>query len=147
MSDKDESPIDTNTSDIDKIYLQVWEQQQGSVRQRWVVNTFFLTVSFALFGISLQNPNIPVAGNVQRVTALAIYWFSYLVYRQYSDWSAFLRSYLEELENTKATQITLQARWKEYAKGVRKWLTVKRLLIYFGALYTFAVFLLWWAGI
>lgn len=131
---------------FDEVYLRIWEQQQGSVRQRWVVLTVFLGISFGLFGLSLQQPSTPIAGTLERVTAVVIYWFAYLIYLQYSAWSRFLRTYLGTLESSQSTSIMLQKEWNDYASGARKHLTVKRLLLYFGLVYTVAVILLWWFG-
>jgi len=129
---------------ISNIYLKIWEQQQGSVKQRWSVITFFFAISFGIFGFSLQieNLNHPIAGTFQRIAAIVIYWFAYLIYRQYSDWSRFLRKLLEKIEYENSIEVPIQYEWKEYSKGVRQWFFVKNLLLYFGLLYTLSMILL-----
>ena len=128
MADNNSSTMPANDPHCDDVYLRIWSQQQESVKQRWAVITFFLTISFAIFGFSFQN-QISIAGNEQRVIAVAIYWFSFMIYRQYSDWSGFLRSYLAKMEKTTTTQIRLQSQWNEYNKGLRHWLTVEHSFI------------------
>ena len=134
---------------VNELYLKIWEQQQESVKQRWSVITFFLTVSFAIFGFSLQNQNLnpPIAGTLQRIAAIVIYWFAYLIYREYSDWSRFLRKQLEKIESEHQVLIPLQREWQKYSKGVRKWFFVKSLLVYFGVLYTLSAILLYFLSI
>ena len=126
----------------DEIYLRIWEEQQESVTRRWNTISVFISVSFAIFGLSFQNQNISER-LPQRIIAVAIYWFSYLLYHRYADWSGFLNSYLKELESAASTQINLQSRWAKHEKGSHKWSTVKSLLLYFGLLYTIAAILLW----
>jgi hypothetical protein len=93
---------------IDEIYLQIWKEQQKSVARRWNTISVFITVSFAIFGLSFQNPS-PEGKVLQRIIAVAIYWFSYLIHRQFGDWSGFLGTYLKGLESTASTQIDLQS--------------------------------------
>ena len=133
---------------VDEVYLRVWEKQQEWTATRWGVITFFLSISFALFGLSLQGQTSLIGRTLQRVSGLAIYWFTYLVFRRYNDWSSFLRAYLEELEQETSTRFRLQARWKSSKQvGVRRWTSVSKLLAYFGLVYAVAVALLWWTGI
>ncbi len=137
-------------TNINDVYLKIWEQQQESVKQRWSVITFFFTISFAIFGFSLQSQNLnpPIAGTFQRIAAVVIYWFAYLIYRQYSDWSGFLRKQLEKIESDHHILVPLQFEWQKYSKGIRKFFFVKNLLLYFGLLYTLSTILLFfWSGI
>ena len=149
MTEKDESTTATiNDPNIDEGYLRVWEIQQGWTGTRWNITTFFLGISFALFGLSLQNQNSPAAITAQRIVGLAIYWFTYLLFQRYSDWPKFLRNYLEERETTTTTRYKLQVRWKQTVhKGFRKWTSVNKLMVYFGLLYLIAVIVLYWLGI
>jgi hypothetical protein len=148
MTERNEGAVTvTDDSNIDEIYLRVWEKQQEWTGTRWGVTTFFLSISFALFGLSLQSHSSPIAGTVQRIAGLAIYWFTYFLFRRYDDWSKFLRAYLEELETTTSTRFALQTRWKRTKQtGFRKLTSVNRLLIYFGVLYTVSVVVLWRLG-
>jgi hypothetical protein len=134
----------TENARINEVYLKIWEQQQDSIKGRWNVITFFFTISFAIFGFSLQSQNLnpTIAGTFQRVAAIFIYWFAYLIYRQYSDWSGFLRKQLERLESDHHILVPLQHEWQKYSKGISNWFSVKNLLLYFGLLYTLAAILL-----
>jgi hypothetical protein len=136
----------TDKASINDIYLKIWAQQQESVKQRWSVITFFFTISFAIFGFSLQieNLNHPIAGTFQRIAAVVIYWFTYLIYRQYSDWSGFLRKQLEKIESEHHVIVPLQFEWQKYSKGIRQWFFIKNLLLYFGLLYTLSTILLFY---
>ncbi len=41
----------------EELYLQIWEREQEHTKTRWNVTTFFVSISFAIFGFSLQTPN------------------------------------------------------------------------------------------
>jgi hypothetical protein len=148
MSRTNENAMPPADLRIDEIYLRIWEKQQESTGTRWGIITFFMSVSFALFGFSLQNPNPLIASTAQRIAGIAIYWFAYFLFHRFDDWTHLLRSYLEELETTTSTRFALQIRWKaKMQKRFCKWTSVNKLLIYFGSLYTVAVVLLWWLGV
>jgi len=147
---KSKKEVDKDKASINEVYLKIWGHQQESVKQRWSVITFFLTISFAIFGFSLQSQNLdpPIAGTFQRIAAIVIYWFAYLIYRQYSDWSKFLRKQLEKIEAEHHVLVPLQSEWQRYSMGIRRFFFVKNLLLYFGILYTLsAVLLFFWSGI
>jgi hypothetical protein len=134
--------------DIDDFYLRVWEKQQEWTATRWGVVTFYLSISFALFGLSLQNRSSSSANIAQRVLGLTIYWFAYFIFRRYDDWSKFLRAYLEELETTTSTRLSLQTRWRENkGRGFRRWTSISKLLLYFGLIYAVSIVILWWIGL
>jgi hypothetical protein len=136
-----------NGMSMDEIYLRIWERQQEWTGTRWNIITIFLSVSFALFGLSFQGQTLTVASKVQRITALVIYWFTYFLFRRYSDWSMFLRTYLKNLETTNQTQLDLHTRWKiEKQTPFRKWTSITKLVFYFGLLYTIAVVVLWFSN-
>jgi hypothetical protein len=143
MKEKDKTATVASETDVDEIYLRIWEKQQEWTSTRWNITTFFLSISFALFGLSLQGSPGPLEGNIQRLAGLSIYWFAFLLFRRYDDWSKFLRAYLEELETTSSTRLKLHTRWKKSKSGLRKWTSISKLLIYFGMIYTVAVVLLW----
>jgi len=44
----------------DDVYLKIWDIEQKHTTTRWTLMTFYLSVSFAIFGISLQNKDLPV---------------------------------------------------------------------------------------
>lgn len=136
-----------NDMSMDEIYLRVWDRQQEWTGTRWNIITIFLSVSFALFGLSFQGQTLTIATKVQRITALVIYWFTYFLFRRYSDWSMYLRTYLEELEKTEQTQLTLHTEWKKTVQTpFRKLTSITKLLFYFGLLYTIAVVVLWFSS-
>lgn len=147
-----------DTSNIPKdsidneFYMRIWEKQQDIAISRWSIITFFMSVSFALFGLSLQSGTAAtssptLAATVQRLIGLSIYWFSYFLYRRYSAWSHFLRAYLQELEAAGKTTIQLQTRSNSYMAGLGKASSINRLLFFFGLLYLLMVIILWRAGI
>lgn len=137
-----------NGMSVDEIYLRIWDKQQEWTETRWNIITIFLSISFALFGLSLQGQNLSISSNVQRITGLVIYWFTYFLYHRYSDWTNYLRSYLENLEKTKQTQLDLHTKWKKTKQTpFRKWTSITKLLSYVGSLYTIVVVLLWLFGI
>jgi hypothetical protein len=122
-------------TDYNEVYLRIWEQQQECVRTRWNHVTFFLGISFAIFGLSLQNNN-PLLAVIIRVCALSVYWFSYLLYNRSTEWSEFLVQYLEEFENKYSFQYPIQRQWKVYEKKHQiRWLGTRRLLLIFGVIY------------
>jgi hypothetical protein len=134
----------TNGMSVDEIYLRIWDKQQEWTGTRWNIITIFLSVSFALFGLSFLGQNLSISSNVLRITGLVIYWFTYFLYHRYSDWTKFLRAYLEELEKTRQTQLDLHTRWKKTKQTpFRKWTSITKLLFYFGLFYLMAVVLLW----
>lgn len=45
----------------DDAYLQIWKIEQDHSRTRWTVTTFFLSISFAILGLSFD-PNESLAG-------------------------------------------------------------------------------------
>jgi len=135
-------PSTSEKPTIDELYLRIWEEQQKSLERRWNAIAIFISISFAIFGLSFQSQDLN-ARLLERVFASAIYWFSYLVYLRFSDWSEFLMTYLAELESTGSTRIDLQSRWARQQKGFRGWRTVKRLLFCLGLVYVVMVVLLW----
>jgi hypothetical protein len=106
MSGTNENAMPPADLGIDEIYLRIWEKQQEWTGTRWGVITFFMSVSFALFGFSLQNLNTPSASTVQRIAGLAIFWFTYSLFRRYEDWSKFLRSCLKSQLAAKRRSMT-----------------------------------------
>lgn len=128
---------------ITELYLRIWEKQQDMAISRWTIITFFMSVSFAIFGLSLQNPNPVPSGNIQRMAGLAIYWFSYFIYQRYSSWSRFLREWLRELENDLEPEFHLQAGWEAHNGRIKDVISINKLLLYFGIVYAIGVIVLW----
>ncbi len=136
----------------DETYFQVWKIEQEHSRTRWTVTTFFLSVSFAILGLSFDPKNYENGLNAfglslpdaQRLIGLSVFWFGYFLFRQFDRYTQFLRSRLREMEKQKQVGFTFQtdARDFMYSK-VRAAFTASRLLFYFGILYTGVVIVLW----
>lgn len=129
----------------DEVYLRIWELEQGHTTTRWTNMTFFLSVSFAIFGFSFQAGLAPPLPSGARLIALGIYWFAYVLFRRFNRYTSLLRGYLHDLEQGGQTSLRIQtlalARLK---KGQQRLVTSTRLLLYFGLLYTASVPILWW---
>ena len=136
----------------DEVYFQVWRIEQEHSRTRWTVTTFFLSVSFAILGLSFDPKNydsqLNVFGlslpDVQRIIGLSVFWFGYFLFRQFDRYTQFLRSRLKEMEKQKLVSYTFQSDARDFMYSkIRAAFTASRLLFYFGILYTGAVFVLW----
>src|SRR5262249_901448 len=119
------------------------EQQQTSTR--WTVATFFLSVSFAIFGFSFQAGLAKPLPLIARVSGLAIYWFAYALFLRFNVYTRFLRGYQRELENARRTTLDVQTRARVRLGAQR--LSATWLLGYFGLLYTLTVVGLWIAAV
>lgn len=86
---------------LDDQYLAIWQGEQNYLRTRWSVSTFFMSISFAILGLSFQNALLPSQVLAMRIAGLLIYWFSYLLHMQLYKHTVSLRKYLLELEKTK----------------------------------------------
>src|SRR5262249_39280562 len=98
---------------LDEIYLKIWEVEHSHTNTRWTNTSFFLTVSFAIFGFSFQADKTQVSQTliiVQRLVALAIYWFAFLLFWRFNDYTKFLRYYLKKMEE--AGDVTLDLETK-----------------------------------
>jgi hypothetical protein len=125
----------TSEAAKDDIYLRIWEVEQKHTTIRWTVATFFLSVSFAIFGISLQIDNAPIPRIVPQLGAIAIYWFTYILFLRFNDYTHFLRNYLKEMESSKQTTLDLQTESNTFMSSEKK-LSATHLLLYFGIGYT-----------
>lgn len=135
--------FESQTTREDDAYLKIWAVEQEHVRTRWTVATFFMSVSFAILGFSFQQNLAGSAALAIRLSGLLIYWFAYLLFSRFNDYSQFLRTYLAEMESAKRTSLDLQSKartalWKRSANR----LTAGQLLLVFGVLYTIGVALL-----
>ena len=130
----------------DDTYLAIWKSEQEHVRHRWTVATFFISISFAIFGFSLQNQATQATltlALVQRIAAVVIYWFAYIFFLQFNRYTDFLRGYLREMETNRLTSLALEAEASQRMRGnFSKFLGAKWLLLYFGLLYSGAVVVL-----
>ncbi len=136
--------LTSKQSKDDEFYLKIWEVEQTVTSNRWTVTTFFISISFAIFGFSFQSQLHPSIPNLARLTALIIYWFAYVLFLRFHGYSKFLRQYLQQLEQTNKSslQIQTQAISRLHA-GPRKWVTATKMLFYFGILYIYGVIMLW----
>lgn len=135
----------------DDAYLQIWKIEQDHSRTRWTVTTFFLSISFAILGLSFD-PNETLAGvklfglsmpNVQRFIGLFIYWFGIALFLQFNRYTTFLRSRLRDMEKQKLVSFNFQSEAREFMySNTRAAFSAKWLMIYFGILYTGIVIIL-----
>lgn len=125
------------TENKDDLYIKIWEVEQRHVTTRWTVSTFFFSISFAIFGLAIQADKSPLPLYVTTLVAIAIYWFSYALYLRFNDYTDYLRSRLEEMEENGLTTLDLQSKAGLYLDQKKKYHAVK-LIKFFGALYTIA---------
>ncbi len=124
----------------DEIYLRIWEKEQEHVRTRWTVTTFFLSVSFAIFGFSFQSNLSFSSALATRLASVIIYWFAYYLFICFYDYTRFLRTYLIEMEKTQQTNLHLESR---ASTRPRRPLSTNLSLLFFGMIYTLGVGVLW----
>jgi hypothetical protein len=118
-------------------YLKIWDIEQRHTTTRWTLMTFFLSVSFAIFGLSLQNRDLGVPLFMSQGIAIVIYWFAYLLFRRFNDFNEYLRGKLMQLEENEQTSLNLQIEFKQFQRR-KKRLSATQLLLGFGFLYTLA---------
>lgn len=126
-------PLDK--TEKDELYLKIWEADQRHTTTRWTVSTFFLSISFAIFGLSFQIDNTIIPRIVPQLGAVAIYWFTYTLFLRFNTFTRFLRNYLLEMETSEETNMDLQTKARSFLSA-RKSLTSTQLLLYFGVGYT-----------
>lgn len=131
------------------IYIEIWKIEQNHSRTRWIVTTFFLSVSFAILGISFQSQgnqisnilgvSLPV---VQRITGLLIFWFGYVIFVLFNRYTNILRNQLRNMEKQNLVSFKIQLEVDEFKNSkIKAAFSAKRLLFYFGLLYTVIVIL------
>jgi hypothetical protein len=140
---KKDSSTNEKTADA---YFQVWKIEQDHSRTRWTVTTFFLSISFAILGLSFkeQAQTITLFGftlpDLQRFVGLIIFWFSYFLFLQFDRYTYFLREQLRNMEKDKLVTFRFQKDADEFMySGVKEKSSSKRLLRYFGYMYTILV--------
>ena len=128
-------------------YFKLWEREQEHTKTRWNVTTFFVSISFAIFGFSLQTPSASVPPIISHSVALAIYWFAYVLFWRFNSFTCALREELQAMEESQVA-LKVQTRVNQAMSGqYNKWLSTAHLLFYFGILYVIAIALLWWGRI
>ncbi|NTW01962.1 MAG: hypothetical protein HGA19_11845 [Oscillochloris sp.] len=97
--------------------------------------TFFLSISFAIFGLSFQAQITSPLRSISRISALVIYWFGVLLFLRFHTYNRLLRQYLRDLERQGRTSIVVYTRYHAAARGP-SWLRMNagRLLVSFGLL-------------
>lgn len=136
---------------FDEAYLEIWKIEQDQGRTRWTVTTFFLSISFAVLGLSFDIKDNQVGLSVlglslpdaQRVIGCLIYWFGYALFVQFNRYTNFLRSRLTDMEKQKLVSFSFQSDAREFMYSkVRAAFSATWLLFYFGLLYTAIVVIL-----
>lgn len=141
---------------FDDAYLQIWKIEQEHSRTRWTVTTFFLSISFAVLGLSFDITDSQSGENIlglpladaQRVIGLLIYWFGYLVFIQFNRYTNFLRDHLKTMEKEKLVSYSLQTDARDFMYSrLRAAFSATWLLFYFGLLYFAIVFVIYISGL
>jgi hypothetical protein len=133
-----------HSKDLEEKYFKIWTAEIEHTKTRWTVSTFFFSVSFAIFGFSFQAQLARPLPNIARISGLIIYWFAYLIFSRFNQYTIFLREYLKEMEEQEQVSVKLQTRLLNSAKYKNKQrMSATNLLIYFGILYTLGVVALW----
>lgn len=144
----DAAPSSAASQIDNETYLKIWELEQGHTNNRWTVATFFLSVSFAIFGFSFQAQLAAPLPLIARISGLLVYWFAYMLFTRFNLYTELLRTYLYELETSHRTTLDIQTRARQRLRGAsRRRLSATRLLFYFGILYAVGVTVLWWLGL
>jgi hypothetical protein len=73
-------PIQSQPKIDNETYLKIWQIEHEHERTRWTVITFFLSISFAIFGFSFQSKLAPTDVIALRIASLLIYWFAYALW-------------------------------------------------------------------
>ncbi len=152
-----QNPLENDT------YLGLLKANQDHARVKWTTVTYFMSLSFALFGISFPFSSQGQAVEhtlLIRVSALSIYWFTFLLFLHFQAYSELLVTAMKKMETTpkeakpvderldeKETPRTTIRIYTQEGKGfIYRILTSRNLLVYFGMIYTVAVVLLWYYG-
>jgi len=130
-------------------YFEIWKIEQDHSRTRWTVTTFFLSVSFAILGVSFQsqgNQTSTILGvslpDVQRIIGLFIFWFGYSLFVLFNRYTSFLRTQLRNMEKKNLVSFNIQLAADEFMYSkIKAAFSAKWLLFYFGLLYTAIVIL------
>lgn len=101
----------------EELYLKIWEREQEHTKTRWNMTTFFFSISFAIFGFSLQTKNSPVSPIISHSVALAIYWFAFVLFWRFNSFTNYLREYLRDMEVSGQVKIDVQTRASQAMKG------------------------------
>ena len=122
-------------------YLKVWQTEQDFNRTSWTIVTFFMSVSFAVFGFSFQTALVPPRVLAIRIASLMIYWFAYILHMRFFRYTKSLRRYLIEMEKSSKTTLDIQSKTGRPINVINP-LATNVLLFYFGIVYTIGVVIL-----
>jgi hypothetical protein len=123
-------------------YWKLWETDLEHMKIRWTVWTFFISISFGILGFSFQTSLTPSAGIAMRASCLLIYWFAYILYLYFHDFSQVIRTYQTEMEISKQVSLDIQTTLNKTIRGPkRKRGSTTKLLLYFGLIYTASLIL------
>jgi len=125
-------------------YLAIWQVEQEHIRTRWNVTTFFMSVSFAIFGYSFQSGLAHPSAIAVRFTSLFIYWFAYILFLRYYKHTKFLRSYLIQMESSQRTTLDIQSQENKIRPSA---IRTHHYLLGFGVIYTVSIALFWILGV
>lgn len=136
---------------FDDAYIEIWKIEQEHSRTRWTVITFFLSISFAILGLSFDikdnQAGVSLFGlalpDAQRVIGSLIYWFGYILFVQFNRYTNFLRDRLKNMERQKLVSYSFQSDARDFMYSkLRAAFSATWLLFYFGVLYTTIVVIL-----
>lgn len=131
----------------DNVYLKIWQTEQSHQRTRWTVVTFFLSISFAILGLSFQGKFSLSEALALRISGLLIYWFAYLLLLHFYAFTRFLRNYLLEMEKSGRTTLDIQSKANKSHIGSSRLLSTTKLLFLFGSIYTVGIIVLRFMGL
>jgi hypothetical protein len=133
---------DYNSAEEDT-YIKLVQVEQEHTRTRWTVATFFMSISFALFGFSFQNKLIPSELLAMRLSALFIYWFALALFWRFATFSEYLGVCQRKLKKTRFKIHEIEEEHKlKFWKGFWHRLPSKWLLFGFGIFYILGVIVL-----
>ncbi|MEW6131293.1 MAG: hypothetical protein AB1757_29965 [Acidobacteriota bacterium] len=129
--------VASDTALYRELYFTIWKAEHDHTKTRWTVTTFFIGISFALFGVSIRGEKSIVPFWVGIIAALVIYWFAFVVFLRFNEYTRLMRAYLRQLEDSGKIALSFQSQTDEKMRGKRKWLrSASTLLFTFGVLYT-----------
>ncbi len=127
------------------LYLKVWEKEQSYIQIRWTVVTFFISISFAIFGFSfnISNPKLPII--IPQLVGCVIYWFAFLTHLVLYDLTEYYREYLLRMEKEDLVKYDVRTEANRFFTERRKRFGRPHptaLLAYFGIGYSVAIALI-----
>lgn len=137
----------SHSDSINNDYLVIWQVEQEHIRTRWTIASFFMSISFAIFGYSFQSSLTHSAALVIRISGVLIYYFGYLFFLRYYAQTNYLRTYLLQMEKTHRTTLDIQSKAKTDRKDILKRISTPNLILMFGAIYVIGIVSLWIVGI